>query len=612
MSSAQVDKKVPKGIKKYIRLGGLIGFFGVILLIMLVVYFFAESIIKSGIEEGAGATFGAEVNVASVELSYSPLILKVNGFQATDADQPDVNLFSFETASAGVDLWQYLLGKTIIEELSVTELAFETKRNSVGEVYLESEAELDAEDEQSMLPSVDLSLPDVSTLLENSNLLTVKASDQLQQSYKEEKERLTTLKDNLPNEAKLQAYEQRVKALGKMKVKTLEDFNKVKAKFDQLKSEFKADQALVKSAKNQLVKSKNRLSEDVKKLKNAPEQDWKTIENKYQLDSVSNDDFAHILFGEKARGYYQTAESLYLKVAPFLADDESDLNEKQENTRATGRFIYFEEENALPSFLIKQVNISVVSGNLASQGRRFEILINELTHEHWYREKPTTIKVKSDANAIGSLEANSQFTRKRTGEFDGSGQWLAKGIELDTMVLSEAKGLKLSLTQGNFSGKGQFNLSNSKVIKSSNDFAVQEARYDGEAKSKFSKILVDTIKSLDKLTLHVDITGDVNSPKFSMSSSLDKAIKNAFKQQITNKLASFKAGVNQGLNEKLSNSLKLNQSDDKALIDLETLLTDTDNALENLKNSDVVKQQKKKLKGKAKDKIKDKLKNLFG
>jgi hypothetical protein len=70
--------------------------------------------------------------------------------------------------------------------------------------------------------------------------------------------------------------------------------------------------------------------------------------------------------------------------------------------------------------------------------------------------------------------------------------------------------------------------------------------------------------------------------------------------------------VYSGLNEKLAQSLQLNNQKDAEFVNFEALLGDTDNTLEQLKNSDIVEQQKKKLQNKAKDKLKDKLSDLFG
>jgi hypothetical protein len=89
-------------------------------------------------------------------------------------------------------------------------------------------------------------------------------------------------------------------------------------------------------------------------------------------------------------------------------------------------------------------------------------------------------------------------------------------------------------------------------------------------------------------------------------------VKGAFKKQIANKLTEFKTQVYSGLNEKLAQSLQLNNQKDAEFVNFEALLGDTDNTLEQLKNSDIVEQQKKKLQNKAKDKLKDKLSDLFG
>lgn len=180
------------------------------------------------------------------------------------------------------------------------------------------------------------------------------------------------------------------------------------------------------------------------------------------------------------------------------------------------------------------------------------------------------------------------------------------------MQLTDGKSLALNLIEGKLSGSGNITVNQynetgsgdigassiestnveSSNISSNNHFALTKAIYQGKADSKFANVLLDTVQSLDE------------------------AVKGAFKKQIANKLTEFKMQVNSGLNEKLAQSLQLNNQKDAEFVNFEALLSDTDNTLEQLKNSDVVKQQKKKLEDKAKDKVKDKLKNklsdLFG
>ncbi len=143
-----------------------------------------------------------------------------------------------------------------------------------------------------------------------------------------------------------------MKALGKIEVKSLEDIEQIKAQYNELKAEFKADQAIVKAAKEQLAASKNVLSERVTALKNAPSQDWQNIEKTYQLENIDGADFAHLLFGAQAREYYDTAMAIYQKLSPLLTANNTP--EQEEKIAATGRYVLFDEENPLPEILIKK------------------------------------------------------------------------------------------------------------------------------------------------------------------------------------------------------------------------------------------------------------------
>ena len=598
---------------RFIRWQGLVAFVLLSALVAGLLYLFAESLVKSAIVSSAESAFGAEVNVADVKLGYSPLELSVLGMQVTDKENPSKNLFSFERATAGVDVWQYLFGKIIIDKLEVSQLAFSSVRPQAGKVFLNDESsdkeESLSDQAKAMLPEVDMQLPDIKALLDDSNLLTVKASNQLKDSYKVEQEKLKALKTQLPSKAKLKSYQDKVEALGKMKVSSLADIEKIKTEFDKIKTEFKADQALIKKAKQQVLNSKEILAQQINEVKTAPNKDWKQIEKTYQLDSVNTEDFAHILFGEKARGYVQKAQWLYEQASPLMANMKDDgTTASEDKSHAEGRFIFFKEETPLPAILVKKALFSI-------QLEQGEVVVtgSELTHQHWIRGKDSLININSIDN--GELKLSSNFKLTQSGEFNADGEWLVNDRTLSNTELTQSKALTLSLSSGQLDGIGSFNLVNGDV-EATNQFSLRQASYQGEAKSKITNLLLDTIKSLDSLTVDVGVNGEMTKPSFTIASSLNDALTGAFKQQVSGKLDEFKKKVNNGLNEKLTTALKLGDSQSAELLDLEALLTDSDKALDDLKNSDLVKQQQKKLedkvKGKAKDKLKNKLGDLFG
>lgn len=591
---------------KFIRWQGLVAFIVLIAATTILLYFFAEDLVKSGIESSAESTFGAEVNVASVELAYSPLSLSVNGLQVTDKDMPTHNLFSFDRATAAVDVWQYFFGKIIIDELEVSGLAFTSERKKAGQVFLEDE-EVEENSEESlssqakaMLPEMDMQLPDVKTLLNDSNLLTVKASEALKVSYKAERQKIKALKAQLPDKSKVKYYQNKVKMLGKSKVNTLDDIEKINAEYQALKAEFKADKALIRKAKEQLKASKSLLAKQAKELKGAPSKDWQVIEKKYQLETLDSEDFAHILFGEQARGYFQKAQAFYEIAATVMDNLGSEEEAEAVKSHATGRFIAFNEEAPLPPVLIKKAFFSMD----LEQGE-FLIKASELTHQHWIRGQDSLVNISSSSNGV--LNLDTRFKLSATGKFIADGNWLIENRQINNASLTETKALSLALDKGKLTGEGTFTLVDGNIL-ANNDFALHQASYQGNATTTITQLLVDTVKSLNNLTIDIEVDGKISKPSFSISSSLTGALTDAFKKQVSNKIDEFKVKVNKGLNAKLAESLKLGDSETAELLDLEALLTDTDKALTDLQNSDVVKQQKEKLKAKLKKKAEEKVK----
>ena len=141
-------------------------------------------------------------------------------------------------------------------------------------------------------------------------------------------------------------------------------------------------------------------------------------------------------------------------------------------------------------------------------------------------------------------------------------------------------------------------------------------QYTGTGTSHLSTLFIDTVQSLKTLALTITAKGKITDPRLSVSSPLDKELKKSMMKQVSNKLTGFKSDVVTGLNTKLTESLGFSREEEQSFVDVESLINDTDKALDNLMNSDVVKAKKKafedKQKKKLEDKVKKKLGDLFG
>jgi len=600
-------------MSRFIRWQGIAGFMVIMTLIITFVYLFADALVKKGIEKSGEVYLGAEVNVTNVEILYAPLTLNIEGFQATDPKKPTHNLVSFSQASAGVDVWQYLFGKLHISELNVVGLRIDQPRQSAGEVFFLADDVTNNGEEgaiDSALSNFDMSLPKVDDLLNNSDLLTVKRGKALEQSYQAEMEKLKGLNKTLPNKDSLARYKEQVSALSKTKIKSLADLEKLNTDFKVLKKQFQADRAIVKQAKQQVTASKEILTKQTIALKNAPQADWKNIESKYQLEDVDGGDFAHMLFGEQAREYFGYADSVYQKVAPLVNSSNKDKqNADKQATLAKnkGRYVHFNDEEPMPDVLIEQANFSL----LLAQGE-FAISGTELTHQHWMRGKNSVVNVESDnIQGAGKLALALEFSLDKEQVLSSDGKWQLDQVRLKDVALQKSSAFNLQLNSGILAGDGTFSILDGQ-LDSLTQLNLEKTQYSGAGTSNLSTLFIDTVQSLKTLALTITAKGKMTDPEFSISSPLDKQLKKSMMKQVSNKLTSFKTDIKAGLNAKLTDALGVSSKEGQSFVDLEAVVNDTDKALENLMNSDVVKAKKKEFEDKQKKKLEDKLKKKLG
>lgn len=594
-------------MNRIIRWQGIASFIVIITTLSVLIYLFAEVIAKKAMEHGLEAYTGAEVNIDEVNINFSPFVVDVYRIQVTDAAKPEQNAVEIAHVNAGVDIWQYLLGKVLVEELRAEQVQFATQRSSAGQVFREPDQSITDKLKQQAQDALgtEISLPDPEELLASSNLKTVKAATALEESYEAEKEKLSQLKSQLPSKEKLDDYKKQVEALTKVKVKSVNDITKLKKDFDAIKKQFEADKAIVMQTKEQLNQTKNIMSKRVNDLKIAPSQDWAQIESTYQLDKIDSADFAHLLFGEKAREYHDMALMAYQYAKPLLAP--SPEQQAEINHAAKGRFVHFDEENPQPDLLIKKAHFSVMT----PQGD-FEIDLSEVTHQHWLRNVPTRFTVNTN-NLLSDGIANlaGELSLAANNDFETQGNWEVNKIPLPETALAGSKELTVTLLSGLLAGNGQFKVTN-EDLDSVNAFTLSQAKYDGSADSSLANAVLDTINGLDTLDLGVDAKGLLASPSFSIKSPMNQILQQSLMTQVNSKLAGFKSDVQAGLNDKLSGALDLGNAAETDILDFENLLNATDGTLSSLINNDVVKQQEENLKNKAKDKLKDKLGDLFG
>ncbi len=77
---------------------------------------------------------GAEVNLESLDLSVVSGEVSVAGIQVTDANKPENNQVAIDKIAADASIYDLLLGRLIMENVEVSNIRFDQKRETPGEV----------------------------------------------------------------------------------------------------------------------------------------------------------------------------------------------------------------------------------------------------------------------------------------------------------------------------------------------------------------------------------------------------------------------------------------------------------------------------------------------
>lgn len=604
-------------MKQWIRWSGLAGFVVVFGLIVAFFMLAAGPLIKSSIEYFGSELAGAKVSVDDVSLQFSPFGIELQQLQVSDADKPMENLLQFDQAVAELELAPLLLGKSIVRELSVDNLQFNTPRTESG--ALEKVAEEEAVDEeaetQAEEPSI-AKLPSVDEILARESLKTEQAGRDVQQAFESRKQQVEQVTAAVPDAAALARYQRELEALTSGDIKSLDDFNQRKKKFDQLKKQFKQDKKAVVAAKQAISDARRDLSEKLSALKAAPGQDLESIQNKYQFNASGATNVSALLFGEEAGQWAEKTLYWYEKIKPYLASDGSESGEAEieeiEPQRGTGRFIHFPSNDPWPEFLIRKAHLSA-----PMLGGQMLIEATDVTHQQAVLGRPTLVVIQGDALtdiqelAIEATLDHRQAPGKDSVTLDMK-DWNLKGVNLGVAgaeiesALVQVQGL--ALVSGD-------------QLQAKADAQLGQTQFSGQGKTQFAKEMLRALASIDQFTIESSATGELTSPEVKFGSDLDRKLNKAFKQRLKQKQGELEAKLQSRLDDKMQSYLGDYADDLKALNQLDGSLDEKTEQLTQMAEKqldDYQAQQKakadkelKKQEKELEDKLNDKLKSFF-
>jgi len=609
----------------WIRWSGLSVFALVVTLLVLFWWMLAPWLIEWSIESSGEKLFGAKVEVSDVDLSFSPLGFELIGLSVADKRKPMQNVFSFEKATATTEITPLLMSKFIIPKVVVSGFRLAGERESSGALDKDSttnaaqeSGEAGTSDEQGMsMPS--MKLPSVEEVLNKEPLKTIQLAESFQTNYRQSKAGMEKVVASLPSEKKLKEYEQELKSLTQGKITDLADFQQRKARFDALRKEIKQLKQSLSEANTILQEGSAKLQDDYQSLKNAPSEDLAYLKTKYGMNSGGLSNLAQLLAGGDTGETVAEFVRYYQLISPLLtsdstndeaddtASDDADANLLKSNE---GRYVYFDSENPLPDFWIKELAVDYVDERADQVVNRFDIRVLDISNQQNVTAKPVTFKVVSDRQLNRDFSLSGMFDRRKGVSNDlfelDMKRWPLGSMNLGSNALSMSSSVldldaSALIDQGVLGAEAAANVSSAVF-----DAPKQESGVAGSLYGLLSKIKQFRIEGVAQGAL----SAAKNDLNVKIKSDLDKQLAGAFKSQVSEEFTKFEASIKVKLLERVN----INAGDyDQYLAqfaDSKGELNQNEGVIDGLlaKKLDSFKEQQKDA---LKDKLNDKLKGLF-
>ncbi|NDV91467.1 TIGR03545 family protein [Alteromonas sp. 345S023] len=554
----------------------VIGFFVVL---FLVYFLFANTIIKAVLESKLGESYGAEVNIDDFDHSLFPTTVTLKGIALTNPTKPSHNQVFVGEAHADVALKPLLSDQVIVNNLDLLDVEFDRVREAPGEVYRVPERSLSFDEIKSKASDA---VPTVDELLERNPLKTTAAVAQAKEVYEIYSQELESDYESLPDKSRIEYYKTQVAQLKETDYSDPQALVQAKAAFDKLKEEISADRALITRFTERASNAKNALSESVTALKNAPQEDYALLKGVIAGDQAALSQVTYFVFGDKAAEYTEYLMAAMQIVMPLIQGEEKS-----------------EEPAEIPSILVREANVSVLWQNEAISSTW-----NNITNVHEVFGNPTTFTIEGAGELLKSFSSSGEFWIDGDG-VDASQVWSLAGVTMSEIPFTGNETLNAVLKSALMQTSGSMQVTDNQ-LSGSGEVDLEQLVMAATGTSDVTSAIASALETLSSLNMTMLLDGTLSDPNFNIKSDLDNKLAKAALSQLTASQQDKLDELNSKLNAMVSNEQSLLSGE---LVDVNSMLSAAQGdsaALQELLQTqlnDVVEEQKTKLFDKLKRKL---------
>lgn len=517
---------------------GVFGALGAVVILFIVFLF--DPLAKRAMEKSLSYALQTEVNVGAFESDFTQMRLDIKHVQIADKAKLTHNALQWESVNFDLDFGALMEQKISIEKMQVKGLAFDVLRQKPAQPYgalkpSNSTQEQASPKTEKNSPSKAFTMPKVEDILAKESLASIdeakafkEKSQNLQKKWEKESKTLEEAKELEEIKSDAKALEKKLKgadiatiASAGKDIKALnEKVKALKAKYKALQDEFKKDQET--------------LSRDLKALKNLPTKDYERLKAKYSLNAQGGANLIGTFVDRQVGEYLQMALKYYAMVEPYLSESAEAEPEEITPPRGEGRWIHYANLSNTPELVIKQADV-----NLRLEHDEVNVQVKNLSSNQKLYGKAMEIHADAKGKQYQHIVAkviDDRRGEKHVSDFDVQ----LKGYAQDAYELGE---ISLDSSVNDVSLKGQ----------------VVDAQLSAKGKVKVSKAQLGTasqkrvdeiLKGISAFNIDLNLKGDVDSPKISVRSDLDKQLSKGLTNLVNKERAAFEQKLKAGIMKK--------------------------------------------------------------
>lgn len=507
--------------------------------------FFLDQWVESGLEKAGTAIVGAKVEIDDLDLSITGLSIEFDRLQVTDPHHTMRNILETGRTAFKMNLAALLRKKTVIREMTLTDVRTGTPRETDGAVPKKPKKEkkpsggsgvLDKARDKLAARVRDLPVMqfDPDRLKENLNLDSLIAKTDLTLPQKMDSAKTEVMRASENWEAFFREFQpeddlRRVRAtiqeIDPSTIKTAPELAAALEKVRSAQRTLKSLQDTVKTRREQFVQDFNRAGFFVREADDWFQEDYNRVLAKARLPDFSVKNIGLILFGGAVVHRADQVFGLVQTVRKYMPE-KSDEPAQAKPQRQEGRTIHYASRHGYPSFLIEKAHLSGRTGSDdETPGLKLVGEAAGITSQPPVYGRPTTIDLsgeKEDGRSVRFSAVLDHVGETARDRFElNMGQ-----VSLNNVTIQQSDYLPGRILDGTADIRAAAEFEGDR-FDISFDVRASGLRFDFSSmntNNRFVDIVRDVIRRLNVVTLNARISGRGDDLTFRLDSNIDDRV----------------------------------------------------------------------------------------